>query len=81
MDGTAAALDVRLDISSEGWMAIHQVEQETLLHRASIYRKVAAGTFPAPVKMSERKSLWARLEIKKYVADRIAARDRPTVGG
>src|SRR5690554_3046294 len=39
-------------------LKISEVEQETSLHRATIYRRIAAGNFPAPVKLSERRVAW-----------------------
>ncbi|QDA56127.1 helix-turn-helix transcriptional regulator [Thermomonas aquatica] len=45
------------------------------LSRSEIYRRVAAGTFPAPVKLGERASAWPEHEIAAWCASRIAARD------
>ena len=44
--------------------------------RSCIYRGIAAGTFPAPVKLGERASAWPEHEIKAWISERIAARER-----
>lgn len=43
--------------------------------RSQIYRDVAAGRFPAPVKLGERSSAWDSSEVDRWIADRIASRD------
>lgn len=43
--------------------------------RSQIYRDVAAGRFPAPVKLGERSSAWDASEIDHWIAERIASRD------
>jgi len=47
------------------------------LGRTSIYAGIAAGTFPAPVKIGKR-SLWVESEIDQWIDDRIAERDMGT---
>jgi prophage regulatory protein len=47
----------------------------TGLSRSEIYRRVAAGTFPRPVKLGERASAWASNEVTQWVNDRIVERD------
>lgn len=54
---------------------LKQVKARTGKSRSSIYRDIAAGTFPAPVKLGERASAWNAAEIDRWIADRIAARD------
>lgn len=51
------------------------VKLHTGLSRSEIYRRIAAGTFPAPVKLGERASAWDSREIDAWIAARIAARD------
>ena len=48
----------------------------TSLSRSTLYRRVAAGDFPRPIKLGERASAWSAAEIDAWIADRIAARDR-----
>ncbi len=52
-----------------------RVKARTGLSRSEIYRRIAAGTFPASVKLGERASAWHAAEVDRWIADRIAARD------
>ena len=45
------------------------------LSRSEIYRRIAAGTFPAPVKLGDRASAWAEHEVVAWCEARVAARD------
>ncbi len=45
------------------------------LSRSEIYRRIAAGDFPRPIKLGERASAWAEHEVTAWIAERIAARD------
>ncbi|WP_226470106.1 helix-turn-helix transcriptional regulator [Luteimonas panaciterrae] len=47
----------------------------TGLSRAVIYRRIASGEFPAPVKLGERASAWDAREVDRWIAERIAVRD------
>lgn len=47
----------------------------TGLSRSAVYRGVAAGTFPVPVKVGERASAWHAGEVSNWVAARLAERD------
>ena len=51
------------------------VKARTGLSRSEIYRRIAAGTFPAPVKLGERASAWNAAEVDRFIAGLIAARD------
>jgi len=50
-----------------------QVEARTGLGRSTIYAKVAAGEFPAPVQLSTRAVGWVEAEISRWLEARIAA--------
>lgn len=52
-----------------------QVLARTGLSRSEIYRRVAARTFPAPIKLGERASAWDTAEVDRWISDRIATRD------
>lgn len=56
------------------------VRARTGLSRSEIYRRVAAGTFPAPVKLGERASAWPASEVDRWISERIAARDAKAAG-
>ena len=47
------------------------VEQLTGLSRSTIYRHVSAGTFPAPVKLTERLIGWRESTISVWLASRV----------
>ena len=51
------------------------VKDYTSLSTSEIYRRIAAGNFPAPIKLGERASAWSAAEIDSWIAERIAARD------
>lgn len=52
-----------------------QVKVRTGLSRSELYRRIAAGNFPAPIKLGKRASAWNAAEVDRWIADRIAARD------
>ena len=39
----------------------------------TLWRKVSAGTFPKPIKLSERVTCWRVSEVRAWMADQIAA--------
>ena len=52
-----------------------QVKARTGLSRSELYRRMAAGDFPAPIKLGERASAWNAVEVDSWITARIAARD------
>ena len=52
-----------------------QVRARTGLSRSEIYRRIAAGDFPKPIRIGERASAWVGHEVSDWIASRIAARD------
>ena len=57
-------------------LRLPEVCRRTGKKRSSIYREIATGQFPAPVKLGERASAWPEHEINGWIAERIAARER-----
>ncbi|MFM2271453.1 MAG: hypothetical protein RL702_518 [Pseudomonadota bacterium] len=49
-------------------LRMKEVERETSLHRATIYRGIKAGTFPAPRKMGSQRVAWPEAEIEAWKA-------------
>ena len=49
-----------------------QVEARVGLRRSTIYAKVAAGEFPAPIRLGTRAVGWLESEISAWVESRIA---------
>lgn len=58
-----------------------QVSARTGLSRSELYRRIAIGSFPAPIKIGARASAWSSLEIEGWIAERIAQRDAKTGAG
>lgn len=46
-----------------------QVKQATGLSRSTILRKAAEGTFPRPIKISERAIAWNSDQLKAWLAN------------
>ena len=59
-------------------LRLPQVKLRTGLSRSELYRRIAAGVFPAPVKIGERASAWSLTEVERWIAERIAERDAKT---
>ena len=49
-----------------------QVEARTGLSRSTIYERIRAGTFPAPVSLGAKAVGWVEGEIDAWLADQIA---------
>jgi prophage regulatory protein len=56
-------------------LRLREVCRRTGKSRSSVYREIAAGSFPAPVPLGERASAWVEHEVAEWIASRIAARD------
>lgn len=56
-------------------LRLPEVKARTGLSRSEIYRRIAIGTFPAPIKIGRRASAWSSIEIDRWIAERIAQRD------
>jgi prophage regulatory protein len=56
---------------SQTLLTFAHVSARVALKRTSIYAGIAAGTFPAPVKVGSR-SLWVESEIDTWIEQRIA---------
>ena len=55
-------------------MRLPDVVQATGLGRSTIYAKVAAGDFPAPVKLGTRAIAWPEAVVAEWLANRPSAR-------
>lgn len=53
-----------------------QVETRTGLSRSTIYDRIRAGTFPAPVSLGAKAVGWLDHEVDAWLADRIAQRQQ-----
>lgn len=50
-------------------LSLKDVVRETSLHRATIYRKVASGTFPSPRPLGGRRVAWREADVENWKAD------------
>jgi prophage regulatory protein len=57
-------------MDQDRFLSPNRVAELTSLHRASIYRKVAAGEFPAPIRVSERRIAFKESEVRAWMAGR-----------
>jgi prophage regulatory protein len=60
-------------------LKLSTVSAITALPPSTLYRKVAAGEFPAPVKLGEAASGWLLSEVVAWIAARKAERDKEQV--
>ena len=49
------------------------VETKTGLSRSTIYARIAAGTFPKPVRIGLRSVAWLQSDVEQWMADQVAA--------
>jgi prophage regulatory protein len=52
-------------------LRLREVQARTGLSRTSIYECIAAGTFPAPVKIAVRSVAWDSLAVDAWIAEKI----------
>lgn len=50
-----------------------ETAHRTSLHRTTIYRKVLAGEFPAPVRLSERRIGYRESDVRQWIDARASA--------
>lgn len=56
-------------------LRLPEVKARTGCSRSEVYRRIAIGTFPAPVKLGDRATAWPEHEVQAWCEARIAARD------
>lgn len=54
-------------------LRIKDVEAETSLSRATIYRRIAAGEFPAPIRLTTQRVAWSETAIERWKSEQLAA--------
>lgn len=47
-------------------LKMKSVEEQTSLHRATIYRRIAEGTFPKPRKIGGNRVAWSERDIEMW---------------
>lgn len=63
------------DMGTVTLLRLREVCRRTGRSRSAIYRGIAAGDFPPPVKLGERASAWVSTEVDAHIEACIAARD------
>lgn len=58
---------------SDRLIRLPEVKSLTGLSRSSIYSGVAAGTFPAPIKIGARAVAWSHAATQRWIHERIRA--------
>lgn len=58
---------------SKTLLRLPRVKEKVDLSKSQIYALINAGSFPAPVKLSERCSAWVESELDEWIESRIAA--------
>ncbi len=48
---------------------MHDVLRMTALSRSSLYRRIAVGTFPAPVSLGGAAKAWRRSDLEQWAQD------------
>lgn len=61
------------------FLRLPEVRRRTGLSRATIYARIAADEFPAPVSLGARAVAWIDADISAWIAARVAASCRSTV--
>ncbi|MBL9070509.1 MAG: AlpA family phage regulatory protein [Sphingopyxis sp.] len=56
-------------ISIGSILNLHDVVYLSSLSRSTIYRQIALGKFPKPVRFGQRRKGWRRLEVEKWLRD------------
>lgn len=57
-------------MNEDRFLSPNKVAELTTLHRATIYRKVAGGDFPKPVRVSERRIAFRETDVRAWMAER-----------
>ena len=50
-----------------------EVKEMTALSRSSIYRQIAAGTFPRQIQIGSNQVVWVKQQIEDWIDAKIAA--------
>ena len=64
---------VTLDPHRDRFMRRPEVQRTTGLSRASLYRLIAEGRFPASIHLSEKSVAWLASEVDGWIAERVVA--------
>lgn len=60
------------------FIKLAEVRDLTSLSRTEIYRRIAAGTFPAQIALGRQSVAWIEAEVLAWCSERIAESRRPS---
>lgn len=63
---------VPMGLLDRPFMRPSEVQRATTLDLKTIMRKVAAGDFPPPVRLAERRRAWRTKEVQRWIDDPLA---------
>ena len=63
-------------VSHVRFLRTKEVLERIGMSRAQLYRLIAAGKFPRPIKWGAHSALWPENEVSAVIAERLAARER-----
>jgi prophage regulatory protein len=81
MNISGVALILERPTMSSKLLRLEEVLARVPISKSSVLRQVSEGLFPRPVRVGERRVAWVEDEIIAWQAERIAARDEPSVAG
>jgi prophage regulatory protein len=73
----ASVADITHLLPAPAFYRIRDVLRITALSRPTLYRRIAAGRFPAPVHLGGRACAWAASSLQAWIADPDGYRSRP----
>lgn len=53
-------------MTADRLLRVHEVEARTSLHRATLYKRMARGQFPQPVRVGIRRIAWRESDIARW---------------
>ena len=61
--------NVRTIVPGDRLLTVQEVQAQTTLHPATIYRRIGKGTFPAPLRLGEQTVRWRQSDVDRWIAD------------
>lgn len=58
-------------MSSENFLRLPQVMSRTGMGRSYIYQKIREGSFPTPIPLGRRASVWLKSEVEAWIEERV----------
>ena len=65
----STTLSTHVTIPETGFLRQPQVLTIVPISKSTLWRRVGAGTFPAPVKLSPRVTVWRAEDVRRWIAE------------